>query len=383
MNNMIEKGNDTITSTGKKIKFVLFTLIFITVIIALLFELGLYIIKYESRYTRMKHFSTVQADWWTCDSVNGPRYVMGHAGYEDSLFLKDEAWYYNRLKIVNNEGYHDRDEFVAVPKNNDSLRILFAGDSFTWGASADVDSSYVEIFDRDINEKKTSLVWNTGIPATGTNHAIFTVKKFLPLQQSNVVILGFYTGNDFSDNLLPFDHLIFNEKASCYNLYGLDQNMNPYLITDRDAYKMATGSYPENEISQWQKFLNNSRFYLFVSDLKEKILNNLSGKKFAVKKLEYDRTRDYLSTLDAYVKSNNAQLVVLVIPSRFDLKSATKNYTNTIEILNELKINYLDTARLFTEKDYFIKGGGHWNNMGHAKAGHALSEYIIRHLNLH
>lgn len=367
-------------TVSKKFKFAFITLAFLFVFVVIFSEFFLFLMKYDRISDRMKLFSMVQAKWWTCDSVNGPRYVMNGADARDSSELASELWYYKRLKIVNKEGYHDKDEFLDLPKNNDSLRILFAGDSFTWGASADLDSSYVEVFDRDINREKPSVVWNTGIPATGTNHAIFTVEKFLPLQHSNIVILGFYTGNDFGDNLLPYDRLIFNEKASCYNLYGLDRNLNPYLINEMEAYKMATGSYPENDISQWQKFLNKDRLYTFISDMKRKVFNNLSRKKSDEEKMEYQKTRDYLSFLDTYVKSKKAKLVVFVIPSRLDIKNATKNYTNALKILKDLKISYLDPVTLFSEKDYFIKGGGHWNNAGHAKAGHALSQYISRQI---
>jgi hypothetical protein len=369
-------------STFKKLKFIVITFVVLTFVVMLISELFLYIMKYSTISERMKDFSMVQAKWWTCDSVNGPRYVADQADKNDSLELAGELWYYKRLKIVNNEGYHDRDNFSDLPKNNDSLRVLFAGDSFTWGASADLDSSYVEIFDRDINQKKRTVIWNTGIPATGTNHAIFTVKKFLPLQKSDVVILGFFTGNDFSDNLLPFDRLVFNEKASCYNLYGLDRKLEPFQIPENEAYKLATGSYPENSISKWQKFLNTTRIYSFFSDMKGKIVDNLSGKRSDEKAMEYQRTKDYLSTLKEYVQDNNAELVVLVIPSRVDIKGATNHYTNAIQILQELKISYLDPLSLFSEKDYFVKGGGHWNNAGHAKAGHFLSKYICSKLKL-
>ena len=73
----------------------------------------------------------------------------------------------------------------------DSLKILVAGDSFTWGASSDIGSSYVDIFESDIKKIHPAIVWNTGMPATGTNHALFTTKKYLPLQKSNYVVLVF------------------------------------------------------------------------------------------------------------------------------------------------------------------------------------------------
>ena len=238
---------------GKQLKFIVFTIVVLVIFVISLFELGLYIFKYQSAYTRMRNFTTEKANWWTCDSINGPRYVKGSAGPEDSIVLKNEKWYYNRLKIVNKEGYHDSDDFMSLPVHSDSLKVLVAGDSFTWGASSDVDSSYVEVMEKDLQNNFPTVVWNAGIPATGTNHALFTVKKFVPLQKSDVVVLGFYTGNDFSDNLLPFNQLVFTQQASCFNLCDIGQDFKPHEISINEAVKKATGTYPEEQLSFFQK----------------------------------------------------------------------------------------------------------------------------------
>ena len=198
-------------SKGKKIKFIFFTLLFLFVIIIIISEVVLSFMNYQSSYDIMKKVSYTQAKWWTCDTVNGPRYVPHQATKEDSIYFLREIWYYHRLQMINNDGYHDSDDFTAISPGSDSLKILSVGDSFTWGASSDIGSSYVDILETDIRKTYPGLVWNTGMPATGTNHALFTAKKYLPLQKSNYVILGFYTGNDFGDNLVPFNRLIFNK----------------------------------------------------------------------------------------------------------------------------------------------------------------------------
>ncbi len=374
---MQDNGPASPMAKGKQLKFILFTLLFLALVVILLFELGLLIVNYPSAYSRMKRFSTTQANWWTCDSINGPRYVKDHAGADDSIFLKDESWYYNRLKIVNNEGYHDKDNFSALPAGNDSFRVLVAGDSFTWGASSDVDSSFVEVMEKDLQTNMPSVVWNTGIPATGTNHAIFTTKKFLPMQKSNVVILGFYTGNDFSDNLLPFNQLIFTQQASCFNLWDFDKDFRPYEISTKEAVKKATGTYPEEELSFFQKLLAKSRFVSFVSEMSGKIINRFGGKKERIREQEYKMTSQYLKELNDYTKANNAELIVFVIPTVLDIKEKGAYYQNTITILKDLSVPYVETIDLYTEKDYVNSLDGHWNNRGHLQAGHALGKYLL------
>jgi hypothetical protein len=367
-------------SKGKKIKFVFFTLLFLFTIIFLIAELLLYFFNYQSNYARMQKFSLAQSKWWTCDTVNGPRYVANQLGKEDADFFKNQKWYYNRLNIVNNEGYHDRDNFTAVSPASDSLKVLFAGDSFTWGASADVDSSYVDVFERDVKKVYPGIVWNTGVPATGTNHALFTVKKYLPLQKTNYVILGFYAGNDFGDNLLPFDDLVFNNLASCYNLYDFDKGFKPFKISKSEAYKKATGSYPIEELNVLQKLLVHSRFASFIGDMKTKVANRLNKNKEKISEQEYKMTSLYLKQLNDYTKENNAELIVCIIPAETDLKAKGSQYLSLIKILNQFSIKYVENINQFTNADYKQGGDGHWVNAGHIKAGHLLSNYLLQYI---
>jgi hypothetical protein len=377
----MQTENITAGVSGKrKILFILFSAAILFFILVSFAELLLFVFKFDSAYIRMQNFTMEQAKWWACDSINGPRYLAKKANAEDSVFLKNESWYYNRLKIVNNEGYHDSDNFRDIPVSNDSLKILFAGDSFTWGASADVDSSYVEVFEQDIRKVYPSIIWNTGIPATGTNHAIFTTRKFLPLQKTNFVILGFFTGNDFSDNLLPFDQLVFTNQASCFNLCDVDRDFRPYRISRNEAFKKATGSYPMEELNILQKMMVRSRLVTFTTDMWGRVLNRLNGTKKRTEEQQYTMTRKYLKELNEYVKKSNAELIVVVIPSWPDLEKRDEHYNNALSILNELSIKNIETLSLFQLNNYRKSGGGHWVNSGHIIAGHALSQYLLKYM---
>lgn len=367
-------------SKGKKIKFILSTVLFLAAVLILISEAVLYFIHYPSTYNRMQDFDFEQAKWWTCDSASGPRYVANQMGGIDSNNYKSEMWYYKRLNIVNSQGYHDKDEFTEIPASSDSLRVLFAGDSFTWGASADIDSSYVEVFTSDIKKVYPSVVWNTGIPATGTNHALFTTKKFLPVQKSNFVVLGFFTGNDFQDNLLPFDKLIFNKGNGCYNLYDYDKDFKPFPITKNEACRKASGSLPSDDLNVVQKILNHSRVYTFFGDMKDKLVNRLSGTKEKVHEQSYKMTEQYLKELNDYVKANGAELVVYIIPTVDDIKQKTTQYQDVVKILSAASIKYIDNTSLFTVDDYMKTGGGHWKNRGHVAAGHTLSKYVLDYI---
>jgi hypothetical protein len=376
----------TTMTKKKRLKFILFTLAFLALLLIGVFELALYFLHYPSASDKMKTFSFEQAAWWRCDSITGPNYLQQKVDKTDSLAFDDAGagWYYDRLKIVNNQGYHDRRDFTPIAADNDSVKILFAGDSFTWGASAAVDSSYVEIFKSDIAKAMPSIVWNTGVPATGTNHALFTTQKFLPLQKSNYVILGFYVGNDFNDNLTPYDRLVFTKNSSCYNLYDYDKNFTPIKLTKREAFKKLTGYFPPEELNVFQKIMMHSRFVTFVGDMKTKLVNKLSGFRAKTREREYTATKEYVKQLNEYAKANGAELIVLPIPDKDDMKAKTEGYLKAIKIFDELKVKYFETVGKYNEEHYKHPKGStdtHWNSGGHVVTGHALASYFIDYVN--
>ncbi len=345
----------------------------------------LYLLNYNNEYTLMQRFSCVKADWWTDDSILGPRYIQNQF---TKLDTSAPHWYYERLKIVNKQGYHDKSDFTDLSSNTNSIKVLFVGDSFTWGASSDVDSSFVDVFEQKFKEKFSAIVWNVGIPATGTNYDLFVTKRFLPLQKSNIVILGFFTGNDFSDNLIPFDRLIFNNKASCFNCYKLDNSFHAVKISIKDAYKNATGSYPIQDLNFFQKeIIIQSRLVPLIDEVSDKVSRKFyqytHPAKITKDEYSFQITKSYLYQLKNYVKENNAELIVLVIPDENDIKRKSKEYLKIIQILKELKIKFLDIRDKLHEPNYNQnKYDGHWNNSGHKLAGTLLYDYVLNDFRL-
>ncbi len=367
-------------SKQKKIKFALVTFTLLLIFLFAIMELVLYFLKYDSIYSKMQRFTIEKANWWTDDSILGPRYIANQVNSTDSIEFKKAgvSWYYDRLKIVNNKGYHDKENFNELPIDTNLLRILFVGDSFTWGASADVDSSYVDVFKREFKNSMPCVVWNTGIPATGTNHALFVTKKFLPLQKSNYVILRFFCGNDFSDNLIPFDRLVFTNKASCFDMYKFDDKVHTIPVSIKEAFKKATGSAPLKELNFIQKILIRSRALTFLTEVKERLFNKINGFNKKKVQLEYEVTKDYLKELNDYVKKNNAELIVLLIPDQTDVKKQGNYYLKAKRIFEDLAIKYFEVISLLSQQNYILtKYDGHWNNSGHFITGHALSTYLL------
>jgi hypothetical protein len=362
----------------KRIFSILLFLISVILMLIIL-ESTLYLLKYDNAYSIMQRYSCDKADWWINDSILGPRFLPNQFEKLDTLSLH---WYYERLKIVNKQGYHDKDDFIDLPSDTNSIRALFIGDSFTWGASSDVDSSFVDVFEQRFKKTFPLIVWNAGIPATGTNYALHVTKRFLPLQKSNIVVLGFF-GNDFGDNLIPFDRLQFSNKGTCLKCYNLDNSFNAIKISIQDAYKNATGAYPIENLNLLQReIIIKSRLVPLLNNIFERISQKFYQYTHSdtISKVEYSFqiTKSYLNQLKNYVKENNAELVVLLIPDRQDIMRKSKSYLTAIGILRELEINFLEISDKFCEANYVqSENDGHWNNSGHKIAGTLLYEHIL------
>jgi len=130
---------------------------------------------------------------YTEDSKLGFVLTAGHSG----LSRKPE-W---TVPIsINADGLRDRE---IGKKRDGELRILVLGDSFTFGAGVTVQEAYSrqieERLRKDWNLRVT--VVNAGVPGYGTEQAAAFFERVVERVQPDTVLLGFFIGNDFYDNL--------------------------------------------------------------------------------------------------------------------------------------------------------------------------------------
>jgi hypothetical protein len=105
---------------------------------------------------------------------------------------------------MNREGYRDVDHPLAKPAN--TYRIVLLGDSMTEAVEVPLDETYwrrlIDPLERCRRDGKTVEVINFGVNGYGTAQEYLTLKNWGLKYRPDLVLLAFFTGNDFTDNSL-------------------------------------------------------------------------------------------------------------------------------------------------------------------------------------
>lgn len=296
------------------------------------------------------------------------------------------------------DGFNDKKNFYD---NYDAFKkVLVLGDSFSWGCCADKEKGYVDLLN-EYYKKSNILFFNTGVGGYGQNNQLAVLNKYFDVIKPNIVLLGFYTGNDFWDNLMPLDRYTAFPK-NWVNHYEVILTKNSAKLRKRSLievlnyYKRSIGCHTLTEQNNSFKGLVRDRLvfttrigtqmWLLASSIKIKLNMFVKGKTQSNWKVEnelrrdakdnysYEITKKHLKEIKEFLVQKNVPLYILLIP---DISESTttlvrsKNYHTATILFKELNLTFIDPFDVLTLQDYV--GGmtgsknGHWNNSGHLK----------------
>ena len=323
---------------------------------------------------------------WTCDEVGC------HFIYDAVVDFCERHELDIRHCIVNRQGFGDTQDFVAGDDFDERLRILMLGDSFTFGVEADIGKSYVETIESNFPQ---SVVWNTGLPASGTNQALATFQAYAPILQPHLTILGFFSNNDFGDNVMPIDIRLWIKKKEgrIFLRQPAEGDENAMTLDEQKAlyYRLHGVEPPGSEI---ERLIGRTR----IGSLLPRAIAVARGEvPFREVSQEIEATREYLRALRDAAAAQETALLALLIPDRHDIPSpdrppfvlseferllrmplpmAGERYQNALRLMEELGIPYLNPIQaLDVELDY-TNYDMHWTTAGHQKIGAILSDCI-------
>lgn len=342
------------------------------IVMIIILEGLLAIVGTPLRYpSEISQFTLIPSDFWTCDDL-GCRYdtdVVQVACASGELS--------NRHCIINDAGFHDTQQFIDDDRLEEaSLRAFILGDSFTFGASARLGSSWVETIESNL---PNAVIWNTGMPGTGNNQAFEVLQDYAPLMNPDIVILGFYL-NDFEDNIYPLDQFFrgntSDNRLAIIRQYQINNQGAVTKITDPThlLYRLDGVEPPQN---QFEDFLGRTRLgslLLNTIDTTQRMVNKLEGADFDY---QVDITRDYLQKIQAFTESLNSQFLILLIPETGDLTQPSTRYQAAIRLFDELDIPYINPIdALDPSIDYEPSPNIHWSSDGHETVGAIVTQCL-------
>ncbi len=282
----------------------------------------------------------------------------------------------DRVCRINEYGLSSEHEFTADSLPEDSYRILVLGDSFTWGAAADYGQGWVDILERVLQAATPVIVWNAAMPGTGTNQALLTARNLLPLMQPDLVILGFHSGNDFADNLYPYDRFI--------NVIAADGSSIPV-----QQYSIGAKGEPFRETAAVINYRANGYTVSSVSGIGARVDALLRSTRLgtlligAYRVATWDSyhipsTQAPLEELNQLVMASGSELHVVIIPEESDTVNPGQKYQAAVTVLENTSIPSIDTLPVLAIADFqnANPGNKHLNNAGHGKVGQVVVDYV-------
>ncbi len=263
---------------------------------------------------------------------------------------------------VNEEGF--RDEGFAEQLASDRTRIMFVGDSFTYGLSA---SPITQCF-ADRIETYGYTAFNFGIPSAGPRMYAAVVEKYLPIVKPNMLAVMVFLGNDV--NWLP-------EKLQPYVLPFHSTNVGQICAYDKNGNRMtAAEAYEYYYGGFWTRFEYYARKSVLLSlvghrciGLRDRLLmSRYRNKSEDVNQYAIDSFRE----IDAVAREHRIPCRFFIIPTKPGMRHAMNRYKNLKDIFKGLQTISED----FDEGDYSTGRDVHFNNAGHEKMARLVHDTL-------
>ena len=318
----------------------------------------------------------------------------------------------------NSEGWRD---IEPITRLDAEFRVAILGDSFIEAYSVDQVESFSSRFDALIKSRgQDGEVFNFGVGGYSTFQEYLAYKQIAPIYRPQLVLLGFYLGNDVRNNDLRLESVVNTDEVKVESRPFLtinssgDRSVTAVAIAEakkqyeferarreewplRDARKSVLLRVLGRTVRRLQgRLMNRGTTGESVTDRNELVEVSRFGVHFCEEPPEissaWEVTTSVLEQFRNEVQANGAQLVVFSVPAaeeveifRMEARLATvtraeqicferaPGYRRLKGVLNSLGIESVDLLPAFRdaarkESATLFRGDGHWSPMGHALA---------------
>lgn len=298
---------------------------------------------------------------------------------------------------INNLGFRgDRDIDLKHAKGK---RVVFVGDSFTFGHGVNTSEAYPEVVGWILGQQGIKIeTINAGMEGTELARDYLFLKTDIEKLKPEMVVVGFYLGNDLVEQ-------------SFYDWVATDEKGLPTKLKNRADYIDADGTRRQISIPGRYRvpIARESHLFIFLTEV-------FFGQRQPYTYLAINGTPCYLnakcqeidpqveeakklfSAIRELVGTNHAQLLVVLIPwemqlptnltrrSGVDIIISKENRHHMSDVLanmlKEEQIPYLDLLDVFEsyqgEEQVFYPQDRHWTAAGHRIAGEAIAAEIAK-----
>lgn len=309
---------------------------------------------------------------------------------------------------INNIGFRSHDYNQQGIKSV-KHRIMVLGDSFTIGLG--VRMTFSDLIENILNsdEKKSVLVYNYGMPGYSSHNELGVLQKYGKDIRPNLVIVAFYLGNDFHENLVPLSNLRIINGYLVNNFFTWagkkiilgDKELAKY-VDIATKYKLSQYSMVQmmrvDKFGEQMTFIEKTVRQLSISFPGIKTFIDYFKQKIPLKMLfsfnitipaYYEVTDEEAKTTEVYLKAIrdmnreiNTTLILAIIPEHL---SGDKNLSKRQTIKQRCErlgiyhvIDLFDYLKDDMDK-YYLKSDDHLSQAGHAIVAKGIVEYILEY----
>lgn len=319
----------------------------------------------------------------------------------------------------NQFGFNDRD--YPLQKEPGKYRILILSDSFNWAGGKE--GNYTALLEQKFAQYYQNSqveVINAGYPGTHTGEQLALLKKYALQYHPDLVVLGFFVGNDFIDakpnrkRIIVNDIYIDIDKRKELKLFGYPIiNQSRLLLFVKQKYKV----FQEAQKAQKQSISPDQVQFVMNPAEPEKSPGILSLETFLATektRLDFCKRQDLqkgvgndninyilqsIDEMNRLLKQQNTQFIVAIYPDEFQVNP---NLLNQIKEKHELnlskydpncmqniliphlqsqQISYIDFRPRFQaeqkQRPLYLLQEPHWNSAGNQLAAEILFENLI------
>lgn len=323
----------------------------------------------------------------------------------------------------NQFGFNDRD--YPLQKDPRNYRILILSDSFNWAGGKD--GNYTALLEQQFEryyQKPNVEIINSGYPGTHTGEQLALLKKYALQYHPDLVVLGFFVGNDFIDadpdrkRIIVNDIYIDIDKRKEVKILGYPIiNQSRLLLFLQQKYKVfqeATKAQQHSVIPsfspyQFQLVSNSSppekssgilSLETFLDTQKTRL--DFCKRQDLQKKVWNDNINYIFQSIDEMnklLKQQNIQFIVAIYPDEFQvnpqlLNQLTQKYELNLKnydpiCMQNILISYLKTQQIAyidflpqfqsaqKQRPLYLLQEPHWNTAGNQLAADILFNQLL------